>query len=256
MAEWNAETPEDTDAANTIHIQMQEDKIMLRERGEAPDGDIHAHYEWDSANAGLHQKSLVGFCRVHEDEAALDAFTPKKKGTLHAVLSPRRLYVINDAGVPALIFPPSHSGLAGLLDDDHIQYQTTTMAREMTGNLTVQGLTVTVIGSEDDDALPESHESEDWVTAHGAQTLGSRHIADGAIALRHLVYPTPESGTGYIEVTEPNRSWPWVYKATSSHGGEIFWYMRSSLISNSVQHVGFYHDTHGWIDDTVYMGKY
>lgn len=207
---WNATTPNDaTYPANTIHTQIQNDKQMIRERFEASDGNIDAHYAADSTNSGKHQPSIVGFCKIHTDYAALSAYTPKVPGSMHAVQSPKSLYTIDSTGMLVKMYPVDHNALDGREDDDHTQYQTLDLLRAFSGNLTVAGLTATAEGISGSDSLPSSHASATWDGSHGLGTMGANHIGAGAIDASYGLTKTVH--TGSLTVTSVGQfTIPWM----------------------------------------------
>lgn len=250
---WNADTPPDSDPANEIHLRIHDAKEMMRERFTGFDGTIHAHQEANSVDSGKHELSLVGFCRIHANYSALEAFTPKVKGSLHAVLSPRGLYTIDSNLDIVTLYPPSHSGLSDLLDDDHTQYQLTSLARPMEGDIELADLTISNPGTLDHENLPEDHMLDDWTGGHGAGTLGSRHFATDSVKARHLILEVV-SGAGFIDMgaTTGQYSLPWIMNATSAHAGDVFWTFMVRFTNN----MGFRHSVHGWIDADVYAGRF
>lgn len=253
---WDATTPDDsTYLASAIHTQIQNDKTMIRERLEASDGTIEAHYAASSEDSGKHQPSLTGLCKAHADYTALEAFTPKKEGTLHAVLSPISFYVIDAAGTPVQVYPVNHGELEGLDDDDHTQYQRENLSRAMTGDLTVENLEIESTGGTSTDPLETTHPDSDWTTAHGAGSLGGRHFADNSVNHSELAESSViSSATGYISTATLGKvGWPF-FSLNSAYGGvetgATFWYLAITHDSK----IGFYiHGSPGsWVDHTIY----
>lgn len=246
-------TPDDnTYNANQIHTQIQNDKTMIRERFEASDGTINAHNDMDSVDSGKHQASLVGLCKVHANYAALVAFTPKKKGTLHAVLSPKSFYTIDETGTPVKVYPADHSLLTGRDDDDHPQYQTNDLIRAFTGDLTLGNIEIATPGVLGTESLPESHASEDWESAHGAGSAGGRHVADDAVTADNDPVTT-HSGTGHFTVLTNGRyGYPWMSSDTSA--SYRFW----TLMLDEDNELGFISAIPGgsWMDAGIKYGDF
>lgn len=243
---WDADTPNDsTYLAENIHTQIQNDKQMIRERFEASDGTITAHFDADSDDSGKHRPSKVGFCRIHEDYDALESFTPRVPGSIHAVQSPRSLYTIDDLGSPTKIYPVDHDKLDGLDDDDHPQYQTLDLHREFTGDLTVNGsISADTEGSSGSDSLPTSHADENWTESHGTGTLGNRHINGAAIPTVYTV--SKAIRTGYFTIThEGQYTFPWL-EGDNSTEDKVYY-----LILKNDNTFGFADADGNYADDAV-----
>jgi hypothetical protein len=245
---WDAATPNDeTYAANQIHLQIQNDKEMIRERFEASDGTINAHYAADSEDAGKHQPSLVGFCKIHATTAAMNTWVAANSaidGSLHAVSTPKSLWLI-EAGSPKQIWPVSHSDLGGLADDDHTQYMPDDLGRAFTGNLSIASLQITVGAITGSGAISTDHVSDDWETAHGSSSFGGKHLGSDAVRHRHLVVSTETSNSGYY--THPGTNgmygFPWAVTGTGSQPIAFgFFQLSITLPDNTVgfQELGVY----------------
>lgn len=250
---WNATSPDDTTyLANQIHTQIQNDKIMMRERFEASDGTIKAHTAADSEDAGKHLPSLVGFCKVHDTYTDLTNWLTANGAiskSLHAVRSPKSLYTIS-SGTPIKVYPVDHDTLDGLDDDDHIAYQTRDLIRAFAGNLTVSGnAEVITEGSTGATALPLSHRDEDWETAHGAGTLGSEHFAQNSIKVKYI--SVGKSATGnFSNSVNGGFSFPWLEQDSSAESR--FWYM----VIDGANNVGFKDNNGNWLDSMIGYGDY
>lgn len=199
--EWDPEEPVDsTFQASNIHTQMQEDKVSLRERFEMPNADFNEHGDADSASAGLHVSSKVGWARASTLE---NRFTPGGfgSGSLHWVTDESLMYVINKDGEYDALSTIDHVELEGLDDDDHTQYIIKDGSRDMSGNITLDGGTIQPqdYPTGDSNALDAAHADESWYDAHGADSIQSRHIADGAVDGYNLALENNNSDY-YIEL--------------------------------------------------------
>lgn len=213
---WSLNEPVDsTFPARDIDEQINNDRAELRARFVAHNEDFNTHSDPASEDSGRHPLSRVGFARVHDSVADMESFTPKVPGSLHGVLSPRSLYVIDESNSPVRIFPVSHGDLEGLDANDHPQYQREGLESAFTGHLTILGtLTLEDAAGGGSSALRPSHADDDWETAHGVETLQNEHIADGGIPATVLI---PSVYTGEALSPQLGRhSFPWCPGDTGS----------------------------------------
>lgn len=213
MAVWNATTPDDDDVdALDIYTHIQETKVMLSERMKANNGTFDAHNVCQASEDGLHDASKVGFAKVSTWASRI---TTGKEGTLHFITSPaenRGLYIF-DIDLNFVATGVNNHGLLDDLDDDdnHEIYLLLGGTRQMTGDLTLEDVvTITdAFGAGNGDALdPAHHDSESWYTAHSANGIAARHVADASIAQGEI---NVETGTNPTSFAPPDLNLPYFF---------------------------------------------
>ena len=184
---YSLTTPvDDTYAANAIHTQIQNDKIAIRERMECPNALFKEHTASDDDDAGLHVSSEVGFARASTWANRLTAGL--KVGSLHWATDLSTMHLINSSEEYECVEIISHNDerMAGLTDDDHTQYLLKDGTRDMSGDLIIGdggAVIPTAYPAAAACALDPDHVNESWYTAHGADKLVARIVADRAIRM-------------------------------------------------------------------------
>lgn len=257
MSVWNATSPDDlTYLANTIHTQIQADKVMISGRFEGNDGTIESHKAKDSDDSGIHEASKVGWVKVHATIAARDTWAtanpPLVEGSLHFVTDVSTLYLVDTTLAFLQIFPVDHLLLADRDTGDDHNYQDVDLSKSFTGDLKIASLTIndaTVAGNTD--PLDEAtHAALDWEAAHGAATLHGDHVAAAALIVAD-VCAIPHSASATAEVAHAANTYGWPWHAGDGNVGD------NKFHELEVSTTGFaYKDGAAFATGTIYAGKF
>ncbi len=189
MATWDAGEPAIGKLANTIHTLIQVAKEDIRELMEVTNGDaVKEHNIYGSDEDGVHASSRVGFVRISTWANKLTSGL--KEGSLHYFTdSPNIGLFIIDASLDFVrIGTLSHSSLENLTDVDcHLGLLRLDGGNQMSTELRVKS-SGSIAGiafptTDSDDALNPTHVAETWHSAHGDDSINSRHIPDVSLKI-------------------------------------------------------------------------
>lgn len=196
MGVWSDTDPLDTVEANTIHTQIQTERTDIIERLKCNNGTIDEHSFYGSSITGRHTISSVGFAKIHTTSSVMQTWVDTNlpsEGCLHIVSTPATLYVIYD-GEPLLLSTSDHGTLNNLSETGvHTQYMKLDGTRQATAdwNLTASGqLTVTTDGDNSSEGMLDDHAGLSWYSAHGVDSLITRHFADDSVGASSLYLNT------------------------------------------------------------------